>query len=206
MPWTSASGEHFRGLREASFSCLCSGAAAAALSMPEQPSVEPLRAESDAFPSVGSTPTLDQMLQSDDDCTSNGMPLSWQSTEQRAKLSQTASPEFEWTLDGDGDMKSIPRDKAAAGANARSPRRYYEGLIVLALLCITLMFEIGHHHLLHWTGNLHSTSGWMAHVTGEHDAPPHEHHAAHHPRDFVTCFTWNEWRERRAVNSAVPSG
>jgi len=79
------------------------------------------------------------------------------------------------------------------GRSGRIESTYYEGLIVLALLCITLMFEIGHHHLIHWAGELHSTSGWMAHVTGAHDAPPHEHHHAHHPRDFVTCFTWNEW-------------
>jgi len=74
----------------------------------------------------------------------------------------------------------------------RNEQFYYDGLVILALLCITILFEILHHHARHYTGHLHgSTSTWMAHVTGHSEAAPRETQAPEHPADFVSCLTWN---------------
>ena len=76
----------------------------------------------------------------------------------------------------------------------RNEQFFYDGLVILALLCITILFEIVHHHARHHTGHLHgSTSTWMAHVTGHDELPPHEDPTPEHPTDFVSKLTWNEY-------------
>lgn len=50
---------------------------------------------------------------------SNGMPLSWQSSETRAALAKQSGDDglFEWSHADDADMKPISREGAARGAN-----------------------------------------------------------------------------------------